>query len=149
MGRPTGVTLIAVLYFIGGGFCVIGGLGLMLGGGLLASMMNSQGGQGAGIFAALGAAAGIALLIGAALCIVIGIGLIKMQNWARIIAMVFAGLGLLFGALALFTAFAHFVVFALFWVVVRLAINGLILWYLLQPQVAAAFSGQQARGATA
>ena len=149
MGRPTGVTLIAVLDFVFGGFFVIGGVGLMLGGGVIAAMMKQSGGQGAGIFAALGAAAGIGVLIAAVICIVIGIGLWKLQNWARFVTIGLAGISGLFQLIGLLGTLAHFNMFALVWGGFWLAIDVLIVWYLLQPQVAAAFGGPQARGATA
>ena len=57
MGRPTGVTILAILNFIGAGFCLLGGIGLLLSGGVAATMLNQQGGNAgaASFFAALGA----------------------------------------------------------------------------------------------
>src|SRR5690348_10520809 len=79
MGRPTGVTVIAVLDFLGTGFCLLIGLLMILGGGFLASWINQQGGQGsagaAGIMAGLGAAAGVFIIIIGGVCAVLGIGL--------------------------------------------------------------------------
>jgi predicted small integral membrane protein len=36
MGRPVGVTIIAILDFLGAAFCIIGGIGMIAGGGLMA-----------------------------------------------------------------------------------------------------------------
>lgn len=153
MGRPTGVTVIAVLYFIAASFCVLGGIGVILGGGFIATMMSQSGGQGAGagagLLAGLGAVLGIFLLIGAGLAILIAMGLLKLKNWARIIAIVFAGLGVLGGLFALIGILSHMAMFGLVWTVCRLAINAWIIYYLLQPPVAAAFTAGQTRGATA
>jgi hypothetical protein len=152
MNRPTGVTVIAVLYFIGAAFCILGGLGMILGGGFLASIISQSqangAGAGAGIMAGLGAALGIGLLICAAIAALLGWGLMKLKEWARITAIVFAALGLLFGALGLFGALLHFAIVLLFGVVIRLAINGCILWYLLKPEVKAAFQGVQSAPAS-
>jgi hypothetical protein len=150
MGRPTGVTIIAVLDFIGAGFCVLAGLGMMLGGGFIATMMSQQSGAaGAGLMGAIGAAAGIFFLICAAIAGLLGWGLLKLKEWARIVTIIFAALGALGAVLGLFAVLGHFVVIGIFWALVRLAINGLIIWYLLQPQVKAAFQGVQARAAGA
>ena len=148
MNRPGGVTVIAVLEFLGGAICaLIGGLAL-LGGGLLATLMNQSGGQGsaagAGIVGALGAALGIVVLFFAALYFVTGWGMLQLKGWARIITMVLAGLSILGSFWRL-----QFNPFLLFWVAVRVAIAGWILWYLLQPQVSAAFNGGQAKAASA
>ena len=98
--------------------------------------------------AGLGAALGIGLLIGAAITALLGWGLMKLKEWARITAIVFAGLGLLFGVLGLFGALLHFAIILLFGVVIRLAINGVILWYLLQPDVKVAFQSAQSAPAS-
>src|SRR5258708_9253162 len=108
MARPTGVTIIAVLYFILAGFCVLGGVLMFVGGGFLASMMNQQGAggsAGAGILAGLGAVAGVIVLIIAAIFALVGFGLWELKNWGRILALVFAGLGI-FGALVMLLAFS-------------------------------------------
>lgn len=149
MPRPTGVTVIAVLDFVGAGFCVLAGLGMMLGGGFIATMMNQQQGAGAGVLAAIGAAAGVLLLFCAAIAAVLGWGLLKLMNWARIVTIVFAALGAVLGLFGLFAVVAHFAPIGIFWALCRLAINGWIIWYLLQPHVKAAFEGVQVRAAGA
>jgi len=153
MNRPGGVTVIAILEFLGGVACILIGLAVMLGGGMLAAVVGQSGGQGsgagAGILGALGAALGIVLLVFALLYFLVGWGMLKLKGWARIISMIFAGLSIL-GSLFGITGFlAHFNVVALFWLVVRLAIAGWIIWYLMQPNVSAAFNGGQTRTASA
>lgn len=150
MGRPTGVTIIAVLDFIGAGVCVLAGLGMMLGGGVVATMMSQQqGGAGAGILGAIGAAAGVFFLVCAAVAVLLGWGLLKLKEWARIITIVFAAIGAVFSLIGMFAVLGHFAAVGIFVALIRLAINGLILWYLLQPHVKAAFQGVQARAAGA
>lgn len=147
MGRPTGVTIIAVLDFIGAAFCVLGGLALMLGGGFVATMLSQQqgGGAGAGFLAAIGAAAGVFVLVCAAVAALLGWGMLKLKEWARIVTLVLAALGALGSLIGLFGVLGHFAMVAVVFVLIRLAINGLILWYLVQPHVKAAFQGAQAR----
>ena len=149
MGRPTGVTVLAVLDFIGAGFCVLAGIGMMLGGGFMASMMSQQQGVSAGLLAAIGAAAGVLILVCAAIAALLGWGLLKLMNWARITTIVLAALGIVFGLFGLLGAFSHFAAVAIVWTLCRLAINGVIIWYLLQPNVKAAFEGAQVRAAGA
>jgi hypothetical protein len=153
MNRPVGVTVIAVLEFIAAAFCVLVGLAFMLGGGLLATIMSQSGAQGsaagAGILGAVGAAAGVFVLVFGALYILTGWGMLKLRGWARIVTLVLAGLAILGSLLGLAGAFVHFSVFALFWIAVRVAIAGWMMWYLLQPNVSAAFNVGQARTASA
>jgi hypothetical protein len=136
MNRPTGVTVIAVLFFIGTCFLALLGCLFLVGGGLAAKFMPPDAHIPAGILAAAGVLGAIVFLLLAALYATVGVGLLKLKEWARIIAIVLAGLSFLFGLLGLL----HFHPFAL----VRLAIAGWILWYLLQPHVVAAFRGTRA-----
>jgi hypothetical protein len=153
MGRPTGVTIIAILDFLGTGFSLLIGLGMILGGGFIASLINQQGGQGsagaAGVMAGLGAAAGVFIIIIGGVCAVLGIGLWKLKEWGRIINMVLWGLGGLLQVLGLLGTLAHFTVFGFLWNIFWLAVDAFVVWYLLKPEVKAAFQAPQVRGASA
>jgi hypothetical protein len=146
MNRPAGVTVIAVLFFIGAAFSILGGIGIVVGGGFIATLINQSGGQGsgagAGLFAGLGVAIGIVILIVGVVDILVGWGLLKLKEWARIVTIVFAVLGALGALFGLVGVFTHFGAIIVFWTLVRLAICGWIIWYLLQPQVKAAFASQ-------
>ena len=153
MGRPTGVTVIAVLGFLGAGLCILFGLSMVVGGGFLASIINRQGGQGSaeatGILAGIGAVFGIISLIGAAIDIVLAIGLLKLKEWARIVTIVLAAI---FGALVLLGLLSSFIHFNPIATVIRicvLAIQAFIIMYLLKPEVKAAFQAPQTRAASA
>ncbi len=63
MGRPVGVTILAILNFIGAAFCLLGGIATILGGGFIATMLSQQGSRASGILAGLGAAAGVFIII--------------------------------------------------------------------------------------
>ena len=136
MNRPTGVTVIAVLFFIGACVSTLLAIAFFVGGGMAAKFMPPDARIPAGIMAAVGGIAGIVILVFSALYVAVGVGLLKLQEWARIVALVLAGLGALGGLFALL----RFSVFA----IIRLAICGGILWYLLQPEVVAAFKGTSA-----
>ena len=71
MQRPTGVTILAVLAFIGAGLLVVGALFSLLGGMLVSTMGASRMGMLAGVGAAVIA---VFLLIAAAVDIVVGVG---------------------------------------------------------------------------
>jgi hypothetical protein len=139
MQRPTGVTILAVLTFIGAAFLVVGALLSLLGGAVISSLGSARMGMMAGVGAAVVA---IFLVILALVEVVIGLGLLKLQNWARIVTIVLVGLSLLGSLGSLFSPFAHLHIFFFLFLVRRLvfaAIGVWILWYLFQPNVKQAF----------
>lgn len=141
MERPTGVTVLSVLNFIAAGFYLLGALAIFVGGAFLASMSRSSGG-GAGpmaLIAGIGAFAGVFFLIGVGLCLLVGIGLWKLANWARILEMVFMALGILFGLLGLLGSMANFHIGVVVWQLCIIGIEVWILIYLLKPHVKQAF----------
>ncbi len=84
MGRPVGVTILAILNFIGAAVCLLGGIAMILGGGFIATMLSQgQGAGGAGILAGLGAAAGVMIIICGGVSALIGFGLWKLKGCAH------------------------------------------------------------------
>ncbi len=137
MERPTGVTVLAVLAFVSTGFLVLAALGVLLGGAMVANMAARPGmGMMAGT---LGAVLGVVLLGFAILYVAIGIGFLKLQNWARIVTIVLCGLGVLFNGLGLLTALFHFSAMLFVWRLIVVAIEVWIVVYLLKPHVKQAF----------
>jgi uncharacterized membrane protein (DUF2068 family) len=152
MGRPVGVTILAILYFLGAVCCVLGGIGVIAGGGFMATIANQakEAGPGAaGLIAGLGAVFGVILLIVAALYALLGWGLWKVKNWARIVTIVLLAIGIVFQLLSVLGTLAHFNLFALIWILFWTAIDVLIIWYLVKADVKAAFQGGQAAAASA
>ncbi|HTW23852.1 MAG TPA: hypothetical protein VMD78_09640 [Candidatus Baltobacteraceae bacterium] len=138
MQRPTGVTILAVLAFCGAGLLVLGALAVLFGGVLLSSLSSS----GVGMMAGVGAAVVAVVLVACAgLDVAIGVGLLKLQNWARVVTIVLCALFFLGSIFSIFSPFhTHF--FFLIFVIRRLvmaAIYAWILWYLFQPNVKQAF----------
>src|SRR3954467_10281785 len=131
MNRPTGVTVIAVLYYIGAAFFLCMGLVFIVGGAAIATMMAEKTGLSAAVVAGAGIAVAILFFVFAALHAFVGWGLMALKEWARIVAIVLAGLGLLGGVFALI----RFSLFA----IIRVGISGWMIWYLLQPNVVTAF----------
>lgn len=138
MERPVGVTVIAVLDFVGAFFLVIAGLFLMLGLGAIGAASGKAGGMLA--LAGLGAVGAVIMFVFAALVAVVGYGLIKLQNWARIVTIVITGLGLVLAIPSLLFLIVKFHPFAIMALLMRVAINALILWYMLQRHVKEAFA---------
>jgi hypothetical protein len=153
MNRPVGVTILAILVLIGAAFCVLGGIGMMLGGGMMATILSQQQAQGsaagAGVLAGLGAVGGIVMLVIAVLYLLVGIGLWKLKNWARLVTVVLTAIGVVFQLFSLVTLLLHFNIFSVMVTVVVLAIQAVIIWYLLRADVKAAFMGGQASRAAA
>jgi hypothetical protein len=144
MKRPTGVTIIAILGFFGAALLLVAGLAICMGGAMVSRMAHTPMGLMAGMGGAL---VGVTLLAFAALGIATGVGLLKLQNWARILTIVVAGMTLLVAGLGLLDAMAHVHMIFFFGALMRrmitMAIGVWILIYLFQPDV------KQAFGATA
>lgn len=127
--RPTGVTVLAVLAFIGGALAVFAGLALMAAGAFLGAVGAGDGG---GWLMALGAAAGVFLLVYAAFAFAVGYGLLKRMRWAWYAALVLAALQVLGGLGSL-------VGLDIVGAVLNLGIGGFVAWYLLSPPIQAWF----------
>jgi hypothetical protein len=95
--RPIGVSIIAVLNWIGGGLLLLAGLFALIAGGSAGLFsragLGGLGGLGGGILVVIM----IIVLFFAGLAIWVGIGLWRMQSWAHITAIVLYGLNILSG----------------------------------------------------
>ncbi len=118
-GRPAGVTILAVLYFIQGILMLLVPIMVSV---CLASMLTVPGVEEAegDIFAA-GALCWAIFGILALVYFLIGFGLLKGAGWARIVAIILAIIGLLN-------------------VPIGTIISIIILWYLFKPEIKAFFS---------
>jgi hypothetical protein len=152
MVRPVGVTILAILNFIGTAFCLLGGIGMILGGGFIATILSQQG-QGsagaAGALAGLGAVAGVFIIVVGGVSALLGFGLWKLKGWARIVSIVLYGISAALQVLGILGTLAHFNVFALMWGTFWVAVDAFIIWYLLKPEVKAAFQPSMVRAASA
>ncbi|MBZ5694224.1 MAG: hypothetical protein LAN36_02560 [Acidobacteriia bacterium] len=137
MERPTGVTILAILAFIATGCAALVGLMFLLGG----AMMSSMGAfPRFGMMAGMGSAIlGVVCLGLAALYLVAGLGLWKLQEWARILTIVLAGLGLLVNGFGILGPLMSFHIMFLLWRAVVLGLDVWVLVYLFQPHVKKAF----------
>jgi hypothetical protein len=101
--RPRGVTILAVLWFVTGASDAVG---------ILYSVFKMFSPNIAGAIVYIGLTIYLLLLASvllakAALFVIAGIGLMKLQNWARLLSIGLIGFGLLIFAPALLTSVAH------------------------------------------
>jgi len=136
MERPTGVTVLAILSFLAGGLVLLIALGALLGGAMIASVFASLPASLVGVGAIIVA---VICFLFAALYAANGVGLLKLQNWARVLTIVLIILGLLSAVLGGFGALAHFRVFLLVRQLIVAGIDVWILMYLYKPHVKQAF----------
>lgn len=134
MERPTGVAIIAVLNFIGAALCILTALGAFIGGSAFMDAANVRD-QFGKMFWLIGA--GCLVLAGVAM--VLGIGLWKLLNWARMLQIVFLFLFLSFQMLATMGAMQHFSTGRVLWRVFIFAIEAWVLVYLFKTPVKQAF----------
>jgi hypothetical protein len=124
-GRPTGITILAILAAIGGVLGIFAGLLLMVGGAALGAAAGS------------GALAGLAALIGAVtLALAVGYlvfawGAWGLQPWAWTLGVVLAAISVVLGLFNLINGD--------FSAVISIAIAGAITYYLFRPEIRAAF----------
>jgi hypothetical protein len=139
MGRPLGVTILALLLIAAGiGFAAIGFLLFFMGStGATATAPTS--GTMAALLAGLGAAAGVIFLLFGGLHVVLAIGIFKLRNLARVLTillLLLIGAGACLGLFATLLSYSHI---GLMWNVSLLAVDALGLWYLLRPETKEAF----------
>lgn len=140
MARPTGVTILAVLSFLGAALMVCAAAVMFLAGSSAGiAAMAGRGGNMGGPLAAMGAFAGIACLILAALYLVNGIGLLKLRGWARLLTILLILLGIVFEVMGIVRAPEGMRVGIIVWDLILIAIDAWILMYLFKPHVRAAF----------
>jgi len=146
MKRPAGVTVISILQFIAGAFCVLFAILAFAGGGMLATVMSQSQAQGGG---ALGAIAGAGLAVIGVVILALGVlygltgwGMLGLKNWARMVTIVFTAIAGLWG---IWGMISHFSIVSL----IVLAFYAWVIWYLVKPDVAGAFKGTQSAAASA
>jgi uncharacterized membrane protein (DUF2068 family) len=132
--QDLGIKLIAVLHWLRSLAYIVGGLAI-LGVAHLSSRMISAVANDTPLnrmTSGLGNTIGIGVLVLGLFWVLLGVGIWMTANWARVLTLVFAGIGLLFGLVKV----AHF---PTPWHFLRLAVDGAIIVYLMLPEVKRAF----------
>lgn len=119
--RPTGVSIIAILTWIGAAITILFGIIGMFLGPALSAMVGMAGVPGAaGGFSVMGIIMGIIqIIIGLAIGYV-GLGLWRGLNWARVVTLILSIVGAVMSLPALLILVG----------IIPLAINAVIIWYL-------------------
>lgn len=139
--RPTGVVLIAIYHFLSAIFLVFLAIFLVVGGSVLGTMFgmgrNGMGGLGLGLVVGVMGAAFVAVF--AIVAAVAGYGIWTLREWGRILSIVLAAISILISLPGLLFLGLHFNLFFGGYRLLRIAVNVLIIWYLVQPQIKALF----------
>jgi uncharacterized membrane protein (DUF2068 family) len=125
MQRPTGITVLAILAAIGGVFGILGGLALIGVGTVVASSTGLGG---------LAAILGLIALAYGILSLVLAYGFWTLQPWAWTLGVGLEVAGIVINVLQYINNSS-----ALGGTIFSIAINAIVLWYLYQPNVKAAF----------
>jgi uncharacterized membrane protein (DUF2068 family) len=125
MQRPTGITVLAILAAIGGVFGILGGLAL-IGVGTVVAGATGLGG--------LAAILGLIALAYGVLSLVLAYGFWTLQPWAWTLGVGLEVAGIVINVLQYINNTS-----AIGGTIFSIAINAIVLWYLYQPNVKAAF----------
>jgi hypothetical protein len=131
--RPLAVTLIGFYQILRGVIELVFGLSLLLFTGLVAKLaaLAAEGYAAGRFFGGFGRLAILVIILFAALHLVAGYGVLRMQNWGRLLTLFFSAIGLFLLLPVMIVVHGIPVVFGL--------INGASIFYLAMPQIKRAF----------
>ena len=132
--RPLGITILAVLAIIGGILGICGGLSGIVGGSFLGGLAASAGASNAAALGGMLAVYSIVSLAFAVAYLAFGFGAWTLRPWAWMLGMVLAGLSVVFQLVALVAGWTTFG-----GAIIPLVVDGVIIYYLLTPDVKKAF----------
>jgi hypothetical protein len=132
MNRPVGVTVIAILQLIGGIFSILAGFFVIgVGRYIVTGGVPMDEGASPTAFGGVTAALGSLILLLGVLSIVLSIGMFQVKGWAWLGTLIVQGLNILFAVVfALTGGGINFV---------GLILAGIIVYYLLRPEVKSVF----------
>lgn len=131
--RPLGVTLIGFYQILRGVVDLLFGLSLLLFTGLTAKLASlaAEGNAAGRFFGGFGHLASLVIILFAALHLVAGYGVLRMQNWGRLLTLFFSAIGLFLLLPVLIAVHGIPLVVGL--------INGASIFYLALPPIKRAF----------
>ena len=135
--RPLGITLIGIYQILRGAIGVLFGLSLLLFTSLAAKLASlaAEGNAVGGFLHGLGRLAGLGIVVFAVLHIVAGFGLLKMENWSRLLTLLLSAIGLMVLLPVMMIAHGLPLVFG--------AINAVSIFYLVLPPIKRIFRGSR------
>ncbi len=137
MERPTGVTTIAIIFFLAAAYLLILALIMLLAPGSVSMMLGSL------LLGGLELAGPYMFLLMAALGIAVGLGLLLLNNWARRAAALICMIGLVMLIPGVSMAVVEVRAAALIWGGLGIMVRVIITWYLYQSPVAEVFTADK------
>ena len=134
--RPLGVTLVGYYQILRGALGVLFGLSILAFTGLTAKLASlaAEGNAVANILRRFGHAAGLGIIVFAVIHVLAGYGVLQMQNWGRLLTLLFSAIGLVL----LLPGVLHGNVLVLLFA----AINAASIFYLAMPPIKRAFHAE-------
>jgi uncharacterized membrane protein (DUF2068 family) len=134
--RPLGVTLLGFYQILRGVIGLLFGLSILAFAGLTAKLASlaAEGNAVENMLRNLGHAAGLVIIVFAIVHMIAGYGVLQMQNWGRLLALLFSAIGLV----VLLPGVVHAHPFSLFFG----AVNAISIFYLVMPPIKRAFHAE-------
>jgi len=134
--RPLGVTLVGFYQILRGVLSLLFGLSLMAFTGLAAKLASlaAEGNAVQRLLSTFGHVAGLAIIVFGVIHMLAGWGVLQMENWGRLLALLFSAVGLVL----VLPGVMHGHIFSLFFG----AINAASIFYLAMPPIKRAFHAE-------
>jgi len=132
MARPSGVTAVATVFFLATAYLFVLGILMLLAPGTVSMFL------GAPLLSGLELAGPYMFLLMAGLGAIIGLGLLRLNRWARRAALIIAMIGVVLLVPAVSSAVIEFRV-GLVWSWLGVIVRVAMIWYLYQTQTKEAF----------
>jgi len=132
MARPSGVTAVATVFFLAAAYLFVLGILMLLAPGTVSMFL------GAPLLSGLELAGPYMFLLMAGLGAIIGLGLLRLNRWARRAALIIAMIGVVLLVPAVSSAVIEFRV-GLVWSWLGVIVRVAMIWYLYQTQTKEAF----------
>jgi hypothetical protein len=134
--RPLGVTLVGFYQILRGVIAVVFGLSVLAFTGLTAKLTSlaAEGNAVGNALRGFGHVAGVVIIAFAVVHMIAGYGVLQMQNWGRLLTLLFSAIGLVL----VLPGVVHAFPFSLFFG----AINAICIFYLAMPPIKRAFHAE-------
>ncbi len=139
MERPAGITVIASIFFLAAAYLLILALIMFIAPGSVSMMLGSP------LLGGLELAGRYMFLLMSGVGAVVGLGLLRLNKWARRAATLIALIGLVLLIPDVSIAVVDFRPGKLIWGGLGIMVRVIITWYLYQPDAAEAFDGHPGR----
>jgi uncharacterized membrane protein (DUF2068 family) len=134
--RPLGVTLVGFYQILRGVLGLVFGLSVLLFSGLAAKLASlaAEGNAVERLLSTFGHVAGLGIIVFAVVHMIAGYGVLQMQNWGRLLTLLFSAIGLVLVLPGLIHAHIFSLLFG--------AINAACIFYLAMPPIKRAFHAE-------